>query len=72
MVAASECDLFFSIGTSSLVWPAAGLAESASTNGASIVEVNPASTPLSSLSDFCLAGNAGSILPELVLRSLKR
>ncbi len=64
--AASSCDLFISIGTSSLVWPAAGLAETARAAGARIVEVNPNPTPLSDMSDFCLSGNAGKILPELV------
>ena len=68
MAAASTCDLFFSIGTSSLVWPAAGLAEMARNAGATIVEVNPNATPLSSTSDFCLTENAGTILPDLVSR----
>ena len=68
--AASTCDLFFSIGTSSLVWPAAGLADTARTAGATIVEVNPNPTPLSDMSDFCLSGNAGKIVPELVSRLL--
>jgi len=70
MAATSSCDLFFSIGTSSLVWPAAGLAETARAAGAKIVEVNPNPTPLSDMSDFCLSGNAGNVLPELVSRLL--
>jgi NAD-dependent deacetylase len=70
MAAASTCDLFFSIGTSSLVWPAAGLADTARAAGARIVEVNPNPTPLSDTSDFCLSGNAGTVLPELVSRLL--
>ncbi len=70
MTAASNCDLFFSIGTSSLVWPAAGLAETARDAGATIIEVNPNPTPLSNMSDFCLSGNAGIVLPELVSRLL--
>jgi NAD-dependent deacetylase len=70
MAAASTCDLFFSIGTSSLVWPAAGLAETARAAGAKIVEVNPNPTPLSDMSDFCLSGNAGKVLPELISRLL--
>lgn len=66
MTAASNCDLFFSIGTSSLVWPAAGLAETARANGARIVEVNPDSTPLSTSSDFRLVGFAGIMLTGLL------
>ncbi len=66
MSAASNCDLFFSIGTSSLVWPAAGLADTAREAGATIVEVNPNATPLSNTSNFGLSGNAGIVLPELI------
>lgn len=64
--AASTCDLFFSIGTSSLVWPAAGLAETARAAGAIIVEVNPNATPLSGMSDFCFSHTAGTVMPQLV------
>ena len=68
MTAASSCDLFLSIGTSSLVWPAAGLADTARAAGATIVEVNPDTTPLSNATDFQLNGNAGTIVPELLER----
>jgi NAD-dependent deacetylase len=68
MEAASGCDVFFSIGTSSLVWPAAGLVDTARAAGAVVVEINPNETPLSDSSDFCLGGNAGTVLPELVAR----
>jgi NAD-dependent deacetylase len=64
--AVSGCDLFFSIGTSALVWPAAGLAEAARQQGARVVEINLDATPLSSQTDFCLQGKSGSLLPELV------
>lgn len=64
--AVSSCDLFFSIGTSALVWPAAGLADAARQQGASLVEVNLDATPLSSRTDYCLTGKSGSILPELI------
>ena len=63
---AASCDLFFSIGTSSLVQPANALVEAAVSNDATIVEINPASTPLTSMADFVLAGKAGKILPELL------
>lgn len=66
MTAASNCDLFLSIGTSSLVWPAAGLADTARAAGATIVEVNPDTTPLSGSSDFRLVGPAGSMLPAML------
>jgi NAD-dependent deacetylase len=65
-----SADVFISVGTSSVVYPAAGLAELARENGATIVEVNLAETPLSATVDFCLQGPAGQILSELV-RKLK-
>ena len=43
--AAANCDVFISIGTSSLVYPAAGLAQLAKHNGAKIIEINPYPTP---------------------------
>lgn len=64
--AVSGCDLFFSIGTSALVWPAAGLADAARRQGAGIVEINLEATPLSSEADFCLQGKSGTLLPELI------
>jgi NAD-dependent deacetylase len=64
--AVSGCELFFSIGTSALVWPAAGLADAARQQGASVVEINLDATPLSSRTDYCLTGKSGSILPELI------
>lgn len=64
--AAGQCDVFLSIGTSSLVWPAAGLAQIASATGATVIEVNIDVTPQTGESHYCLQGKAGEILPELV------
>lgn len=64
--AARDCDVFLSIGTSSLVWPAAGLAEAARESGAVVVEINLDVTPLTDQSQYCLQGKSGEILPELV------
>ena len=64
--AADHCDVFLSIGTSSLVWPAAGLAQAAAARGATIVEINLDATPLTGQSHFVLQGKSGEILPELV------
>ena len=66
--AATECDLFLSIGTSSLVHPAAGLADVAIAAGATVVEVNPGRTALSDAADLRLAGPAGTVLPLLLER----
>jgi NAD-dependent deacetylase len=64
--AARTCKLFFSIGTSGLVQPAASLAHLARTSGAALVEINAESTPLTLVVDFSLLGRSGEILPALV------
>jgi NAD-dependent deacetylase len=64
--AAGDCDVFLSIGTSSLVYPAAGLAESALDAGARVIEVNPNATGLSPTAHISLAGASGVVLPRLV------
>jgi NAD-dependent deacetylase len=60
---ASQCELCFIVGTSALVFPAAGLPEIAKRAGAYLCEVNPEQTPLSHLCDEVLQGKAGEILP---------
>ena len=64
--AAGECDVFLSIGTSSLVYPAAGLAEAALRAGATVIEINPSATELTPYAHIVLAGPSGKLLPPLV------
>ena len=64
--AAADCDVFLSIGTSSLVYPAAGLADVAVRAGAMVVEINPNPTELSSSFNYTIAAQAGAALPEIV------
>jgi NAD-dependent deacetylase len=64
--AARQCRLLLSIGTSSLVSPAADLPIIAARHGATIVQVNPQPTPLDSIADFSLRGAAGEILPKIL------
>jgi NAD-dependent deacetylase len=64
--AARSCDLFFSIGTSGEVEPAASLLSQALRRGATIVVNNPAMTPSAGRGFYVLSGPAGSILPALV------
>ncbi|VXA98690.1 NAD-dependent protein deacylase [Luteimonas sp. 9C] len=45
--AVEACDLLVVVGTSSLVWPAAGLPERALGNGTPVLDINPQATPLS-------------------------
>ena len=61
---ASSCELCFVVGTSALVYPAAGLPEIAKAAGAYVCEVNPERTPLSDLCDEVLTGKAGEVLPS--------
>jgi NAD-dependent deacetylase len=61
--AAANCDLCFVIGTSGIVYPAAGLPEIARASGAWVCELNPESTPLSDQCDEVLMGKAGEVLP---------
>jgi NAD-dependent deacetylase len=64
--AARSCDVFFSIGTSGVVQPAASLAFAAHNRGAVVVEINAEPTPLTPKADYVLHGKSGQILPELV------
>lgn len=62
--AASDCDVFMAIGTSSLVQPAAGLADVAAAGGALTVEINP--DPVRHGFDFVLDFEAGTAIPHIV------
>lgn len=64
--AACTCEIFFSIGTSALVEPAASLPFIALQNGANVVEINPNSTPLTRSATYVLSGQSGQVLPALV------
>jgi NAD-dependent deacetylase len=63
---AETCDVFFSIGTSNVVYPAADLWRRAKDSGAIVIEINKDPTPLTPLADYSFHGKAGEILPEFV------
>ena len=63
--ASREAELFLLVGTSAVVYPAAGLAELARDAGTKLVIVNPEPTPLDHLADWVLRGKAGEILPGI-------
>jgi len=65
MRAAHECDLCFSIGTSTLVQPAASLPFIALDAGATVIEINPAPTSLSAVAQFSLQATAAEALPVI-------
>ena len=59
---AADCDFCFSVGTTSLVHPAAGLPLLALQNGAPLVEINPEKTPLSDHAEQCIRAPASQAL----------
>jgi NAD-dependent deacetylase len=69
--AARRCEVMLVVGTSSIVYPAAGLSRMASQAGAAIIEINLNDTPLTCSADYHLAGRSAEILPQLI-ESLKR
>jgi NAD-dependent deacetylase len=64
-----QAEIFFSVGTSSIVHPAASLPLTALRSGAVVVEINPERTPLSDMADFYFSAKSGELLPELVARA---
>ncbi|MEN8242778.1 MAG: NAD-dependent deacylase [Chloroflexota bacterium] len=64
--AAVGADVFLSVGTSSVVQPAASLPLYARQAGALVVEINPESTPLSQLAEMVIPHPSGEALPALV------
>lgn len=64
--AAAGCDLFLSVGTSSVVQPAASLPLEAIDNNIPTVEINPQTTPLTRYMTYVLAGPSGEVLHALV------
>jgi NAD-dependent deacetylase len=64
--AAQGCEVFLSVGTSTVVEPAASLPFLALEAGAKVIEVNPTRTPLSSQATYWLEGAAGTVLPGML------
>jgi len=60
------CDLLLIIGTSGIVYPAAGFASVAKHVGALVIEINLESTPQSDLVDLSLQGRAKDLVPLLL------
>lgn len=64
--AAQRADVFLSVGTSAVVYPAAGLPLLARQAGAYTAEVNPTRSDIADALDEHATGLAGSVLPALV------
>jgi NAD-dependent deacetylase len=63
-----KCEVLVVVGTSAVVYPAAGFVEVAAGAGAVVIEVNPESSHLAHLADVALRGPAGEILPLVEAR----
>lgn len=66
VAAVRVCQVFLSVGTSTLVEPAASLPFLALEAGAAVIEVNLQATPLTPSASVSLRGMAGVVLPQLL------
>ena len=64
--AVQTCDLMLVVGTSGVVYPAAGLVFQAHQHGARVVVVSPDATELDRLADACVRATAAQALPQLL------
>lgn len=66
VAAAQACDVFLVVGTSAVVYPAAGLAELARAHGVKVIEINIEETQISGQVDLSWRSRAAEALPLLV------
>jgi NAD-dependent deacetylase len=66
MQAATESDLFISVGTSLQVYPVAGTVPAAKRAGARVVIINAQPTPFDGIADAVLRGAIGATLPRIL------
>lgn len=64
--AVADCEVMLVVGTSAVVYPAAGLVPMAKSSGAKVIEVNLEETGFSASLDKSFRGRSGEILPSLV------
>src|SRR5262252_1278903 len=62
---AADCDVAIAIGTSAVVYPAAGLLSAARARGAFTAEINPEATPATAVVSLAISGTAEEVLGEL-------
>jgi NAD-dependent deacetylase len=60
------CDLFLSIGSSLVVWPAAGFPLMAKRNGARLTIINRDPTEFDDLADLVVREDIGSVLAPFI------
>jgi NAD-dependent SIR2 family protein deacetylase len=61
--ASTLCEVFLTVGTSAVVYPAAGLVDEAKRHGAFVIEINREQTPATSGVDLAIQGGAEDVLP---------
>jgi NAD-dependent deacetylase len=64
--AVREAQVLLVVGTSAVVYPAAGLIPLAKGSGAKVIEINMEATPFSDSVDRAFHGPAGELLPRLI------
>lgn len=64
--AAERADVCLVVGTSSLIYPAAGIPEVTLEAGGAVIEVNPEATPLTARARWSLRGSAAGLTPALL------
>jgi NAD-dependent deacetylase len=62
-----HCEVFITIGSSGLVYPATELCNLALASNAKVIQINPRVTPLDAHASINLRGKAGQIMPKWVL-----
>lgn len=62
-----DCDLFLAIGSSLVVWPAAGFPLMAKQNGAALVIINREPTEYDAAADLVVRGDIGEALAPFIL-----
>ena len=65
-IEAENCNVYMVVGTSGMVWPAAGLPTIAKRKGAKVIIINPETTEIDQRADLLIKGKSGEILPEIV------
>jgi NAD-dependent deacetylase len=64
-LAAAQADVLLVVGTSAVVYPAAGLIAVTASNGGRVIEVNPEPSALAHIADIVVRGPSGVVLPEI-------
>ena len=66
---AQSCDLLMSIGSSLVVWPAAGLPLIAKRNGAALIIINREPTDFDEIADLVVRHDIGTVLEPFVAQA---